>query len=68
MMLDYSDFFGRFDKWQKQLDDAGIDFDVRTLCGATHKEIEGYVNMRLANKAREEAVVSQESKNGSKTA
>lgn len=37
------DYDGDFTHWQKQLDNAGVIFDVTNLCGATESEIENVV-------------------------
>ena len=38
------DYDGGMGKYQAELDAAGIDFDITNLCGATKREIEGFVS------------------------
>lgn len=47
--------YDQFKKWQKMLDDAGVDFQVTDLAGATFREINGYVNALIANAKRRSA-------------
>ncbi len=46
------DYDGDFDFWQRELDAAGVDFDVSGLGGATYEEIDSYVALLLLRKAR----------------
>lgn len=39
-MFDYS---GSFEGYQKQLNEAGVDYDITNLCGCTRSEIESFV-------------------------
>jgi len=48
-MLDYE---GDLSIYQKQLDEAGIDFDITNMAGARKSEIEGYVGALIAAKTR----------------
>lgn len=48
-MRDY-DNYNQMQVWQKQLDDAGIDYDISNLSGCTYREIQGMVNCLLNQK------------------
>lgn len=44
------DYRGDFSRWQEQLDDAGIDYDITNLAGCTYSEIDRYVRGLIARK------------------
>lgn len=47
------DYEGDFSHWQKQLDDADIDYDVTNLAGATYKEIDNFVKNLISSHEKE---------------
>lgn len=51
-MRDY-DNYNQMKEWQKQLDDAGIDYDISNLSGCTYREIQGMVNSLLNSKKKQ---------------
>ena len=65
-MRDYS---GSLKDFQKQLDEAKINYDVTLLCGCTYSEIRGVVNSLLEQKAKkmlaEAATSNEQTKNTS---
>jgi len=50
------DFTGDLSIYQKQLDEAGIDFDIANLAGATKREIESVMGALLMTAAKKRAV------------
>lgn len=53
-MINDFDYDGDFSDWQKQLDDAGIDYDITNLIGCTYKEINGFVKQLIAKAERKD--------------
>lgn len=51
-MRDY-DNYNQMQIWQKQLDDADIDYDVSNLSGCTYREIQGTVTSLLNRKKKQ---------------
>jgi hypothetical protein len=52
------DFDGPFDEWQRRLDEAGVDYDITNLAGATFAEIEGFVRRMEAMYSSAQPVIS----------
>jgi|GEM_PF-1839180 len=53
------DFTGDLSAYQRQLDEAGIDFDITNLAGLTKREIECVMGGLLLFKLREKAIEAE---------
>lgn len=55
--MNFYDYEGSMKKYQKMLDDAGVDFDVTLLAGCTEPEIKATVKEMIDYKRNTEQAV-----------